>query len=222
VQVDTARTFGTMETPFPMRLHPEEEVTKLRSIILRKSVKFGQFRLASGVTSDVYVDCKATTCSAEAMPLIGRIFLQRIKEEGWRPEAVGGLTVGAEPIAFAVARESLETDRLVDSFIVRKEPKEHGTQKLVEGFDGDMTGKQVVIIDDVCSKGGSTALAIKNARSVGMHVIGAICLVDREMGAEDLLVRECGCKLVSIFKLSALRPKSNDSGVPSEPVSSAA
>ena len=205
-----------------MRLHPEEEVTTLRSILLRKSVKFGQFTLASGATSDVYVDCKPTTCSAEAMPLIGRIFLRRIQDEGWLPEAVGGLTVGAEPIAFAVARESLETDHPVDSFIVRKEPKPHGMQKLVEGFDGDTKGKQVVIIDDVCSKGGSTIKAIINARSVGMNVIGAICLVDREMGAEELLASECGCKLISVFKLSSLRPKANESGIPSEPVSSAA
>ena len=205
-----------------MRLHPEEEVTKLRSILLRKSVKFGQFTLTSGAISDVYVDCKPTTCSAEAMPLIGRIFLQRIREEGWLPEAVGGLTVGAEPIAFAVARESLETGQPVDSFIVRKEPKPHGMQKIVEGLDGEMAGRKVVIIDDVCTKGGSTALAIKNARSVGMNVIGAICLVDREMGAEELLARECGCKLISVFKLSALRPKANEPGTPSEPVSSAA
>jgi orotate phosphoribosyltransferase len=117
--------------------------------------------------------------------------------------------VGAEPIAFAVARESLEMPPPVDAFIVRKEAKAHGTQKLVEGID-PMEGRRVVVIDDVCTKGESTALAIKNMQSVGMQVLGAICLVDREMGASDLLRREFGLELESIFKLSELRANSGN------------
>lgn len=185
------------------------DLKNLQDLLLQKSVKFGHFVLHSGQTSDVYVDCKPTTCNAVAMPLIGRLILQKIRARGWNPEAVGGLMVGAEPIAFAVARESLELPPPVDAFIVRKEAKAHGTQKLVEGID-PMKGRRVVVIDDVCTKGESTALAVKNMQSVGMQVLGAICLVDREMGASDLLRREFGLELESIFKLSELRANSGN------------
>jgi orotate phosphoribosyltransferase len=178
-----------------------EELSRLKSILGRKSITFGDFTLVSGEKSNVYVDGKLTTCFAEAMPLIGRAFLHKLKAKGWFPDAVGGLTVGAEPIAFAIARESIDTGHPINAFIVRKEPKPHGRQRLVEGLE-TTEGCNVVIIDDVCTKGGSTVLAIKNAKSVGMKVIGAVCLVDRQMGASDLLKREFGCELESIFKLS--------------------
>jgi orotate phosphoribosyltransferase len=181
-----------------------EDLLRLKSILGRKSISFGEYILASGEKSNVYVDAKLTTCFAEAMPLIARSFLRKLAVKGWAPEAVGGLTVGAEPIAFGIARESLDTPHVINAFIVRKERKPHGMQKLVEGLE-PTKGRRVVIIDDVCSKGGSTALAIKNAQSVGMEVIGAICLVDREMGAVDLLSRDFGCELESIFKLSDFR-----------------
>ena len=185
----------------------QSDLNRLQDLLLRKSVKFGHFVLHSGQTSDVYVDCKPTTCDAAAMPAIGRLVLQKIRARDWNPEAVGGLMVGAEPIAFAVARESLELPPQVDAFIVRKEAKSHGTQKLVEGID-PTEGRKVVVIDDVCSKGDSTAVAVRNMQSVGMQVLGAICLVDREMGASDLLRREFGLELESIFKLSQLRANS--------------
>jgi len=180
------------------------EFQQLQSMILSKSVKFGDFLLASGQRSDVYVDCKPTTCDAAAMPLIGRVVLTKIRERGWSPEAVGGLMVGAEPIAFAVARESLGMKPQVNAFIVRKEAKPHGRQKVVEGIE-PTENRRVVVIDDVCTQGESTALAIRNMQSVGMIVLGAICLVDREAGATELLKREFGIELESVYKLSALR-----------------
>ena len=180
------------------------EFQQLQSILLSKSVKFGDFLLASGQRSDVYVDCKPTTCDAAAMPLIGRVVLTKIRERGWSPEAVGGLMVGAEPIAFAVARESLGMKPQVNAFIVRKEAKPHGRQKVVEGID-PTENRRVVVIDDVCTQGESTALAIRNMQSVGMIVLGSICLVDREAGATELLKREFGIELESVYKLSALR-----------------
>ena len=91
-----------------MQHHPDE-LLKLKDILTRNSLAFGEVRLTSGENSTVYVDGKLATCRAEAMPLIGRIFLSKIKDEGWTPEAVGGLTVGADPIAMAIARESLAT-----------------------------------------------------------------------------------------------------------------
>ena len=177
------------------------ERSRLKEILRGKSVRFGSFTLASGETSNVYVDCKLTTCSPEAMPLIGRAFLRKLDSRGWLPEAVGGLTLGADPIAFAIARESSETGRLINAFIVRKEPKKHGTQRYIEGLE-QTEGRQVVILDDVCTKGGSTAKAIEQAKAAGMRVLGALCLVDREVGAAELLDRRFGCSLDSIFKLS--------------------
>lgn len=179
----------------------DDDRSQLKDILRTKSVRFGSVELASGEKSDVYVDCKLTTCSSHAMPLLGRVFLRKIEENGWKPEAVGGLTVGADPIAFAVARESLEYGHPINAFIVRKEPKKHGMQRLIEGLDETVRVK-VVIIDDVCTKGGSTAQAIRNARDAGMDVLGAVCLVDREMGASELLLREFGLPLASIFTLS--------------------
>jgi orotate phosphoribosyltransferase len=182
----------------------EVDRSQLKDILLEKSVRFGEFKLSSGETSDVYVDCKLTTCYPVAMPLLGSIFLSSIRARGWHPEAVGGLMVGAEPIAFAIARESLNSPTLISAFIVRKEPKPHGMQKVVEGIE-PTHGRSVVVIDDVCTKGGSTALAIRNVQAVGMNVLGAICLVDREMGASELLRREFGIELESIFRLSEFR-----------------
>jgi orotate phosphoribosyltransferase len=170
----------------------------------RKSIRFGQFTLASGATSDVYVDARLTTCAAEAMPLIGRAFLNKMQARGWAPDAVGGLTSGADPIACAIARESLDTGRAIDAFFVRKEQKGYGMQRMVEGID-PTEGRKVVILEDVCTKGGSTATAIKNAAAVGMQILGVICLVDREMGARELLEGEMGHPFDCIFKLSEFR-----------------
>ena len=189
---------------FPAMISTATDLDQLREILKKKSVQFGTFTLVSGQTSDVYVDCKPTTCDPRAMPLIGRLCLQKMDEKKWFPEAVGGLTLGADPIAFAIARESLDREPPVDSFIVRKDRKPHGMQKLVEGLT-ETEGRKVVIIDDVCTKGGSTAVAIQNAKSVGMEILGAICLIDREAGASELLRSEFGLELASIFKLSDFR-----------------
>jgi len=181
-----------------------QDLAALQGILQQKSVRFGSFTLASGQKSDVYVDCRLTTCDPRAMRPIGRLFLQKMEEKGWFPHAVGGLTMGADPIAFAVARESLDRPPAIDSFTVRKEPKGHGMQKLVEGLEST-EGRKVVIVEDVCTKGESTALAIRNAKSVGMEILGAICLIDREAGGAELLRAEFGVELASIFKLSDFR-----------------
>jgi len=189
---------------FPMTFSPTQDLSELHDILKEKSVQFGTFKLASGQTSDVYIDCKPTTYNAVAMPLIGRLFLRKIEEMAWFPDSVGGLTLGADPIAIAVARESLDRPPTVDCFVVRKERKSHGMQKLVEGLDSTK-GRKVVIIDDVCTKGESTGWAIENARAEGMEVLGAVCLIDREAGATELLRDKYGVQLASIFKLSDFR-----------------
>jgi orotate phosphoribosyltransferase len=183
--------------------HPTDRI-ELQKILRAKSVKFGNFTLASGQTSDVYVDCRLTTCHPRAMPLIGRLFLEKIADQGWTPDAVGGLTMGADPIAFAIARESLDHPPVIECFVVRKERKAHGMQKLVEGLESP-DSRKVVILEDVCTKGESSALAIENARSAGMQVLGAVCLLDREAGGGEMLRERCGVELAAIFKLSEFR-----------------
>ena len=183
---------------------PTQDLAELQDILKTKSVRFGTFTLTSGQTSDVYIDCKPTTCDPRAMPLVGRLFLVKMEEKMWSPDAVGGLTMGADPIAFAIARESLERPPVISCFIVRKERKAHGMQKVVEGLE-HTEGRRVVILDDVCTKGESTALAIENAKSAGMEILGAICLIDRQAGATELLRDKFGVELASIFKLSDFR-----------------
>jgi orotate phosphoribosyltransferase len=176
---------------------------QLRSLLCQHSVRFGEFKLVSGQTSNVYVDSKLTTYRAAAIPLVGRMFLRKFAERGWRPAAVGGLTLGADPIALAIARESLEAGTPVDAFVVRKESKKHGTMKFIEGLPGT-EGIPVVILDDVCTTGGSTVTAIERAREAGMNVLGAVCLVDRQMGAAESLAA-LNCPFASIFTLAELK-----------------
>ena len=181
------------------------ELASLKNLLLEHSVRFGDFTLVSGQKSSVYVDTKLTAYLPEAMPLIGRAVLRKIQSRGWNPDAVGGLTLGADPIAFAAARESLEqTGRAIQAFTIRKEPKKHGTQRYVEGLDRT-EALRVVILDDVCTTGGSTAQAIRGAQASGMQILGAVCLVYREMGAGEMLQREFGCALESVFRLSELK-----------------
>jgi orotate phosphoribosyltransferase len=193
------------------------ELEPLRKILLQESIRFGNFKLASGKISDVYVDGKLTTLRADAMPLIGRVFIRKMQALGWNPESVGGLTLGADPIAIAIARESLDLGRPIHAFIVRKEPKKHGMQRFIEGTETS-EGRNVVIIDDVCSTGGSTGQAIERAKAAGMHILGAICLVDREMGAGEFLRQEHNCPLEYIFTLSDLRREHDESHATARPV----
>lgn len=175
---------------------------QLKRLLAARSVRRGDFTLASGLTSHVYVDAKLTTLHAPAMPLVGRLFLGNIREHGWQPQAIGGLVLGADPIVSAVARESMESHSPIDAFLVRKEAKKHGLHKFIEGVD-EPPGLAVVIVDDVCTTGGSTVEAIEKARRAGMAVLGAICLVDREEGAEERLAA-LDCEFERIFRLPEL------------------
>jgi orotate phosphoribosyltransferase len=200
-------------------MRPDQERTRLRDLLTQKSLQLGRtFKLASGAISGVYIDAKRTSCYPEAMPLIGRAFLRKLKECGWNPEAVGGKTVGADPIAFSIARESIDTGGdPIGAFIVRKEPKKHGMEQYIEGPE-HTAGLQVVIVDDVCTKGGSTGEAIEKAEKAGMKVLGAICLVDREEGATEFLATNYNCRLESIFKLSDLMAQNDQTSAPAESV----
>lgn len=178
---------------------------QLSKILSSISVRRGQeFVLASGRKSSVYCDARVTTCRAEAMPLIGRLFLAKMRERGWRPAVVGGMSLGADPIVIAVARESLDEEAgPINAFLVRKEAKGHGMRRQIEGLSQEPP-LDVVIVDDVCTTGDSTIKAIQASREAGLRVLGAICLVDREEGAREAIEGGLGCPFDRIFTLAEL------------------
>src|SRR5258706_13693524 len=145
---------------------------ELLRLLAHKSFRLGEFNLSSGGTSDYYVDCRTTTLDARGAQLTGQVFLEEIRNRGWRPQAIGGLTMGADPIVVAVAVTSGE----IHGFLVRKGEKQHGTGRRIEGFAEK--GARVVIVDDVCTTGSSTVQAIEAAREFGFEVIGVMCLVE--------------------------------------------
>src|SRR5512146_1754011 len=150
------------------------ERAKLLQVLAEKSFRLGQFKLSSGGTSDYYIDCRITTLDAQGSRLTGEVFWQEIQARGWHPQAIGGLTMGADPIVSAVAVVSGQ----VHGFLVRKAEKQHGTGQRIEGFREK--GAKVVIVDDVCTTGSSTIQAIEAAREFGFEIVGVMCLVERE------------------------------------------
>src|SRR5215471_18950067 len=147
---------------------------ELLRLLAHKSFKLGQFKLSSGGASDYYIDCRLTTLDARGSQLTGQVFLDEIRQRGWKPQAIGGLTMGADPIVVAVSVTSGE----LNGFLVRKAEKQHGTGQRIEGFREK--GARVVIVDDVCTTGASTIQAIEAARDFGFVIVGVMCLVERE------------------------------------------
>ena len=180
----------------------DKDRERLKTILRAQSIKRGDFVLASGERSNVYVDVRLTALRAEATPLIGRAFVAKMRERGWQPYAVGGLTMGADPIVTAVSRESLEYGLEINGFLVRKEAKKHGRQQFLEGLP-DTDGHDVVVVEDVCTTGGSALKAIERARDAGLNVIGAVCLVDREQGGREA-IEAVGCPFERIFTMAEL------------------
>jgi orotate phosphoribosyltransferase len=154
--------------------------TALIALLKQRSVRFGDFTLASGARSSWYIDCRLTTMSAAGQQLIGPLALTEMQAAGWRPDAVGGLTMGADPVAYAIARASMDIDAPIDAFSVRKEAKRHGTGRWIEGNFG--AGSRVVVVEDVITSGTSALQAIEAVRSAGGDVLGVLALVDREAG----------------------------------------
>ena len=157
---------------------------QLLSLLSRISFRLGQFTLSSGATSDYYIDCRTTTLHAEGGRLTGHAILELLEDHEIAAEAVGGLTMGADPIVSNVATASawraLESPEkpLLHGFLVRKAEKSHGTGRRIEGFYRE--GARVVIVDDVCTTGASTITAIEAAREAGMAVAAVVCLVERQ------------------------------------------
>jgi orotate phosphoribosyltransferase len=175
---------------------------QLVSLLARKSFRLGEFKLSSGGTSDYYVDCRTTTLDAVGSRLTGQAVLDEIKARGWSAEAIGGLTMGADPIAVSAA--VLSEGRL-SAFLVRKAEKAHGTTQRIEGFREP--GARVVIVDDVCTTGSSTIQAIAAAREFGFQIVGVLCLVEREEAGGRINVEKAAAPapFVALFTSNDLR-----------------
>jgi orotate phosphoribosyltransferase len=211
---------------------PIDSRTALLDLIATHSFKLGDFTLASGQKSDYYIDCRITTLHAEGGRLSGLVLYDLIREQLPNPEkieAVGGLTMGADPLvsntasasAWALADHTeiielssaleLEPEEdpgpaptLIHGFLVRKAEKTHGTGRKIEGFL--KPGAHVVIVDDVCTTGGSTITAIEATREAGMHVAGVLCLVDREQGGRaNIEAAIPGVPFLSVFTATDVR-----------------
>jgi orotate phosphoribosyltransferase len=152
----------------------------LAQILRERSLRVGDFVLASGARSSYYIDARTTTMSGAGQHLIGRAALAALDDATWRPDAVGGLTLGADPVSYAIAHAAAASGRDLDAFTVRKQPKEHGSGRLVEG--GFRTGMRVVVCEDTITTGGSALTAIEAVEEAGGKVIGVLAIVDREEG----------------------------------------
>ena len=156
---------------------------QLVDLLAKRSARIGEFTLASGARSNLYIDARMTAMSPDGLMLIGQLGMREITAAGWNPDSVGGLTLGADPVAYAIAYTSAETERPIRAFTVRKEAKTHGTGKLIEGpFDPT---DRVVIIEDVITTGGSAIKAIAAVKNTGAHILGVLSLVDREEGGRE-------------------------------------
>jgi orotate phosphoribosyltransferase len=154
-------------------------------LLAERSVRHGRFTLSSGRESSHYVDARLTTMSPEGLAIIGALGLAAIRDRGWPADAVGGLTLGADPVAYAIALASVNAPPLVRAFTVRKEAKQHGTGRLIEGPLRE--GDRVVVIEDVITTGGSALRAADAVQRFGAQVTGMLAVVDREEGGRAVL-----------------------------------
>lgn len=184
-------------------------------LLAQRSVRRGRFTLASGRESSHYVDARLTTMSPEGLAVIGPLALQAIREHGWRVDAVGGLTLGADPIAYAIAVASVSQPPLVRAFTVRKEAKQHGTGRLIEGpmRDDDI----VVVIEDVITTGGSALRAAEAIQRTGATISGVLALVDREEGGRAALEAQ-GFTVICLATMSELLDQAPPEGTPAQAV----
>ena len=179
--------------------------TRLLTMLARKSFRLGNFTLSSGGTSDYYIDCRLTTLDAEGAVATGEAVLEEIRERGWNVTAIGGLTMGADPIVVATSVISAQQGKPINGFLVRKAEKTHGTGQRVEGFR--KKGARVVIVDDVCTTGASTIQAIEAGREFGFEIVGVLCLVERQEAGGRMNVEQSAAPapFVALFTATHVR-----------------
>jgi orotate phosphoribosyltransferase len=167
--------------------------------IKRKAVIHGKVTLSSGKKADYYVDLRRITLDAEAAPLVGRVMLDLT--ERWEYDAVGGLTLGADPVAASMLHAAAAEGRRLDAFVVRKSEKTHGLQRRIEG--PDVKGRRVLAVEDTSTTGGSVLTAVEALREAGAEVVGVAVIVDRATGAKERVEAE-GCDYVYAYGLDDL------------------
>ena len=170
---------------------------KLKEEILKKAVVHGKVILSSGKEADYYVDLRRVTLDSIAAPLVGEVMLELTKDLDY--QAVGGLTLGADPVATAMMHVASQKGRKIDAFVVRKEEKAHGLQRRIEG--PDVKGKKVLAIEDTSTTGGSVLTAVEALKEAGAIVVGVAVIVER--GAKDK-VESAGFKFLAAYQLSDL------------------
>jgi orotate phosphoribosyltransferase len=169
---------------------------RLKELLVERSVRVGDFTLASGARSSYYVDARRTTMCAEGQVLVGHVGFDVIVHSGLDPTHVGGLTMGADPVSYAIAHRSWLAGRPMDGFSVRKKAKDHGTGQRIEG--GLPEGARCLVIEDSMTSGASAMAAVSVVREHGAQVIGVLTVVDREEGGRALL-EENGLLLLSLY-----------------------
>ena len=177
----------------------EQLVRMLASLSARR----GKFTLTSGRESTLYIDARQTTMTPDGQRLVGILGLKAITDAGWLPVAVGGLTMGADPIAYAICHASAGSAHPLRAFTVRKEPKDHGTGRLVEGPVS--SGDPVVVIEDTVTTGGSAARAVAALKQMGAVPVGVLALVDREEGGREHL-ESLGLRVLSLTTAGQIVP----------------
>jgi orotate phosphoribosyltransferase len=186
----------------------DSSTARLIALLADRSAKRGDFVLASGRRSSLYVDCRLTAMHPEGLLLIGRVGLAALRTSGWPVDSVGGLTLGADPIAYAIAHASALAaehgdGQMVRAFTVRKEAKQHGTGKLIEG--PFQAGDHVVVVEDVITTGGSALKAVEAVRAAGGTVVGVLALVDRQEGGREA-IEAAGLEVRSLVTAEQLLP----------------
>ncbi len=183
-------------------INSTDNMTMLKQLLIERSVKQGNFILASGKRSDIYVDARLTTMSPDGMLLIGHLGLAAISAQGWKPDSIGGLTMGADPVTFAISHTSAIQGVPVRAFSVRKEAKTHGTGNRIEG--PFRKGDQVVVIEDVITTGKSALQAIDAIESSGGDILGILAIVDRCDGGREA-IHARGYDVIALTSISELR-----------------
>lgn len=182
-------------------MQPQEQLVAL---LAERSARRGHFVLSSGRTSNLYIDARLTTMSPEGLALIGPLGLETARRAfGADVDAIGGLTLGADPIAYAISLASASTARPVRAFTVRKEAKAHGAGRQVEGPYRE--GDRVVVVEDVITTGGSALKAVEVLRQHGAQVLGVLALVDREEGGREAIEAQ-GLSVVSLARAAEILP----------------
>lgn len=181
--------------------HSDDLRARLSALLLDRSVTRGDFVLSSGRRSTYYIDARRTTMAGEGLAVVGTLGLECLRSRGWKPVAVGGLTLGADPVAYAIAAAAHAQRVPIDAFTVRKTTKAHGTGRRIEGCFAP--GAAVVVVEDVITTGGSTLAAIEAVLAEGGRILGVLAVVDRDEGGRGA-IEQAGYAVEAMVDAQAL------------------